>query len=100
MAIYIHDEAAQLRLRVTNDLDEQAANELASCWKTASSVVGERRIVMDLTGLSSIQETGRQLLELMGRKTHEVVSATYPEGLSKSICGNGALRVFSYEDTR
>lgn len=73
MAIYIHDEAAQLRLRVTGDLDEQAAQELASCWTTASSVVGERKIVMDLTGLSSIQETGQRLLEALHRAQVEFV---------------------------
>ena len=62
MAIYIHDEAARLRLRVTGDLDEQAARELASCWNTASSVVGSRRIVLDLTGLVSAHAAARELL--------------------------------------
>ena len=68
MAIYIHDEAARLRLRVTGELDERAAKELASCWTTASSVVGARKIVVDLTGLTGAQEPGRQLLEALFRE--------------------------------
>lgn len=62
MAIYIHDEAARLRLRVTGDLDEKAAKELASCWTTASSVIRERKIVVDLTSLAAIHDGGRELL--------------------------------------
>lgn len=63
MAIYIHDEAARLRLRVTGDLDARAAKEMASCWNTASSVVRGRSIVVDLRALDSVQDAGRELLE-------------------------------------
>ena len=74
MAIYIHDEAARLRLRVTGDLDEQAAKELASCWTTASSVVGSRAIVLDLTGLSCAHDSGRQFLETLHREGVEFLA--------------------------
>lgn len=63
MAIYIHDEAARLRLRVTGDLDDSAARELASSWQTASSVLQDRKIVLDLRSLTSSGARGRQLLE-------------------------------------
>ncbi len=88
MAIYIHDEAAQLRLSVTGDLDEQAAKELASCWTTASSVVGERKIVMDLTGLSSVNQTGHQLLEALHQARVQFVGkSSFQEQLIAAITG-------------
>ena len=74
MAIYIHDEAARLRLRVTGDLDDKAATELASCWKTASSVVRERTIVIDLTSLTAVQERGHELLEALHHEGAEFLA--------------------------
>jgi hypothetical protein len=56
MAIYIHDEAQRLRLRITGKLDDHLARELALCWATASSVIAGRKVVADLrevTGWSS-----------------------------------------------
>lgn len=74
MAIYIHDEAARLRLRVTGDLDDKAAKELASCWSTASSVVRGRKIVLDLTGLASVQDDARHLLESLHQEGVEFLA--------------------------
>ena len=74
MAIYIHDEAAQLRLRITGDLDERAAKELASCWTTASSVVGHRKIVVDLTGLVTAEALGRRFLEALHQEGVEFLA--------------------------
>ena len=74
MAIYIHDEAARLRLCVTGDLDDDSAKELASCWSTASSVVGDRRIVLDLTALDAAHDSGRQLLEALHREGVEFLA--------------------------
>src|SRR5882724_12644927 len=76
MAIYIHDEAARLRLRVTDELNEPAVRELASCWTTALSVIGSRTIVLDLTGLSSIADAGRQILEELHRYGVEFLAQT------------------------
>jgi len=74
MAIYIHDEAARLRLRVTGDLDELAAKELASCWTTASSVLGSRKIVVDLTSLAEACESGRHLLGALHKEGVEFLT--------------------------
>ena len=74
MAIYIHDEAARLRLRVAGDLDAAGAKQLASCWSTASSVVGFRKVVVDLTGLSAVDEPGRRLLEALHREGVEFLA--------------------------
>ena len=76
MAIYIHDEADRLRLRVTGDLDDFATEELASCWKTASSVVGQRPLVVDLTGLYTAQASGRNLLETLHRQGVQFLTAS------------------------
>jgi TfoX/Sxy family transcriptional regulator of competence genes len=74
LAIYIHDEAARLRLRVTGELDERATKELASSWKTASSVVGTRKVAVDLTSLTAACERGRDLLESLHRQGVEFLA--------------------------
>jgi ABC-type transporter Mla MlaB component len=74
MAIYIHDEAARLRLRVAGDLDAAGAKQLASCWSTASSVVGFRKVVVDLTSLSAVDDPGLDLLEALHREGVEFLA--------------------------
>ena len=76
MAIYIHDEAARLRLRVTGDLDEGSAKQLAACWATAGSVVGSRKVAIDLRALAAIQDSGRDLLEALHREGVEFLADT------------------------
>jgi hypothetical protein len=63
MSIYIHDEAARLRLRVTGTLDDPSARELLACWQTAGSVVSGRKVVADLTQLAGGSgDAGREVL--------------------------------------
>src|ERR1700694_1265072 len=76
MAIYIHDEAASLRLRVTGDLDEVQARELASGWRTASSVVGGRKVTIDLRAVAAAGDAGRELLEVLLAAGAEFMAAS------------------------
>jgi ABC-type transporter Mla MlaB component len=76
MAIYIHDETARLRLRVTGELDEASARQLASCWTTASSVVGSRKVVVDLRTLAAVQAAGTDLLEALHREGVEFLASS------------------------
>ena len=93
MAIYIHDEAARLRLRITGDLDEQATKELASCWTTAASVVGSRTIVLDLTALTSAHEAGRRFLETLHQEGVEFLARS--DFQSHLVAGiTGAARAY------
>jgi hypothetical protein len=56
------------------DLDAAAAKHLASCWATASSVVGFRQVVVDLTNLSALDDPGRDLLEALHREGVEFLA--------------------------
>ncbi|HEY3742374.1 MAG TPA: hypothetical protein VGL53_21135 [Bryobacteraceae bacterium] len=90
MAIYIHDETARLRLRVLGELDEPAAKQLASCWATASSVVGSRTVVIDLTATSAVDHAGRELLEALHREGVEFLAhSEFQIELVSRIKGSG-----------
>ena len=65
MRIYLHDNSNGFRLCLFGDLNQPAAAELERCWHAALSIVDGRRILIDGTGLTSIQEDGMQLLGRM-----------------------------------
>lgn len=92
MAIYIHDEAAHLRLRVTGELDDASARELGFCFATAFSVVGSRTVVMDLTNLSAAGEAGRQILEaLHGKGVNFLAKSQFQVDLVREVTGARTL---------
>jgi ABC-type transporter Mla MlaB component len=63
LVYYIHDESAAFRFRLAGDLSQIDVVELEQARQTASSIIGERALVIDLTGLVSIDSAGRELLQ-------------------------------------
>jgi len=58
----IHDGAAQFRFELEGALASGDVAELDQCWRTAASTIGGKALVVDLTSLSAIDDSGRQLL--------------------------------------
>jgi hypothetical protein len=58
----IHDGAAQFRFELEGPLASGDVAELDQCWRTAASTIGDKALVVDLTSLTAIDESGRQLL--------------------------------------
>src|SRR6266849_1151195 len=59
---YLHDGSDALRFQLAGRLSEDAARDLEQGWRTASSVIGERCVIFDLSHLTSIDATGQELL--------------------------------------
>jgi len=59
----IHDGAAQFRFELEGSLASEDVAELDQCWRTASSTIAGKSLVVDLTALTAIDETGRELLD-------------------------------------
>ncbi|MCU1337186.1 MAG: hypothetical protein JWO19_2767 [Bryobacterales bacterium] len=59
---YIHDEADTFRFQLAGRLSKDGARDLEQAWITASSVIGERRVIVDLSDLTSIDPGGQELL--------------------------------------
>lgn len=59
---YMHDGPAAFRFELAGDLDVNDAARLEQDWRTASSTIGDRRLVIDLSFVTSIDEAGLSLL--------------------------------------
>ena len=63
LTYYIHDGAAAFRLQLSGALSHSSTVELDQARRTASSVFGGRSLVVDVTGVESIDAAGCELLE-------------------------------------
>jgi len=63
---YMHDEFAAFRLLLIGDLSQGSAAELDEARQTASSIFNRRPLIVDLTGIDSMDNAGRELI----RKWH------------------------------
>ena len=59
---YIHDRVAVCRLQLLGQLTEADLPDLNGCWLTARTILGKRPLVLDLHGLASVDEAGKQWL--------------------------------------
>jgi hypothetical protein len=59
---YLHDGASSLRFELAGTLAGDNVSELEQCWRTASSTVEGRELILDVTALTALDEAGLQLL--------------------------------------
>lgn len=59
---YMHDEFAAFRLLLIGDLSQGSAAELDEARQTASSIFNRRLLIVDLTGIDSMDNAGRELI--------------------------------------
>jgi hypothetical protein len=59
---YLHDRPSGFRFKLVGALTGAAAAELEQCWLTALSTMEGRGFVVDLDGLTELDEAGRDLL--------------------------------------
>lgn len=63
---YIHDSIDAYRLQLLGELTEAHISELKGCWRTARTTLGDRKLVLDLRGLKSVDDAGKGWLISMG----------------------------------
>src|SRR4051812_33078111 len=59
---YMHDGITAFSFELAGSLSDGAVRELDQAWRTASSVIGERALIIDLTFLSAMDLSGQRLL--------------------------------------
>src|ERR1700676_2886889 len=59
---YMHDGPSAFRFELAGDLNNEAARDLDQAWRTASFVVGDRALVVDMTFVTGAEKDGRSLL--------------------------------------
>jgi len=63
LTYYMHDESAAFRFQLAGDLSQESVLDLNQARETASSILRERHVIVDLTGISRIDAAGRELLD-------------------------------------
>ena len=85
---YMHDGPTTFRFELSGKLDREGACRLDQDWRTASSVLGDRRLVVDLTVVSSVGEEGRALLAGWHREGALLIAnSKISRALAESILG-------------
>jgi len=84
----IHDGASAFRFELEGALASGDVAELDQCWHTAASTIAGKALVVDLTSLTAIDESGRQLLDRWRQAGAEFVVG--PESLAMLDGWNGA----------
>jgi hypothetical protein len=86
---YLHDSADAFRIQLLGDLTDPQVGELNGCWNTAKTTLGSRKLILDLTGLKSVSDSGREWLERMVADG----AIRYPDNSSKpsSLVGSSTL---------
>jgi hypothetical protein len=59
---YMHDGPAAFRFELAGDLNDEGARRLERDWRTASSVIGDRLLIVDITFVTSAAKEARILL--------------------------------------
>ena len=59
----IHDGASQFRFQLQGPLASADVPELDQCWRTAASTINGRPLIIDMTAVTSVDKSGRELLD-------------------------------------
>jgi ABC-type transporter Mla MlaB component len=87
MDMYQHDSAATFRFVLMGELTGGAVHELQYAWDTAKSSLAGKELVVELSGLTSADPLGIELLSRMRESGARLAAALPPkcEELSRSF---------------
>jgi hypothetical protein len=85
---YMHDGPTAFRFELAGNLDYESAPRLYQDWQTASSAIGDRRLIVDMTFVTGVDEKGGALL----RRWHQegarlIANSKLSRALAESILG-------------
>jgi ABC-type transporter Mla MlaB component len=88
MKYYMHDGPHAFRFELSGDLNRDAAIEIEQAWRTASSVIGDRMLIVDMTFVIDADATGRTLLARWHREGARLIAGSETaRALAESIIG-------------
>jgi len=96
----IHDGAAEFRFELEGRLASGDVGELDQCWRTAASTIAGKALVVDLTLLSAIDDSGRQLLDRWREAGAEFIAGTESMAMLEGWNGAGSLVRIAERGTR
>jgi ABC-type transporter Mla MlaB component len=78
MDYYQHDGATTFRFQLTGELSGPGVTDLEHAWQTASSIMHDKQLVLDVSDVTGADATGMQLLQRMLGAGGRLVSAKPP----------------------
>lgn len=85
---YMHDGPTAFQFELAGDLNHEGARRLDRAWRTASPVIGDRKLIVDMTFVTSADEQGRALLACWYRERARLVAnSKSSRELAESIVG-------------
>jgi hypothetical protein len=83
---YMHDGPTAVRLELAGNLNDEGVRRLAQDWRIASSVIGDRRLIVDMTFVNGVDEPGRALITRWHRDGAQLIaSSKASRALAESI---------------
>jgi hypothetical protein len=85
---YMHDGSAAFSFELAGRLSDEGARELQQTWQTASSMIGDRSLIVDLSYVTAVDAGGQKLLRGWHDRGAQLVAKS-PEAraLIQSITG-------------
>jgi hypothetical protein len=92
---YMHDGPSAFRFELAGELNNEAARDLDQAWRTASSMVGDRALVVDMTFVTDAGRDGRSLLARWHAEGAQLIARSkVSRALAEAIIG-GPLPKFA-----
>jgi hypothetical protein len=91
---YMHGGTTAFSFELAGRLSDDGVRELQRTWRTASSVIGDRSLIVDLSYVTGIDVAGQELLRGWHDRGAELVAKS-PEGraLVQSITGQSFAEI-------
>jgi hypothetical protein len=85
---YMHDEPTAFRFELAGNLNHEGARRLDQDWRTASSALGDRRLIVDMTFVIGVDEHGHALITRWHREgAWLITNSKASRALAKEILG-------------
>ncbi len=85
---YMHDGPTAFRFELAGNLNHEGARRLDQDWLTALSVIGDRRLIVDMTFIAGADEQGRALIIRWHREGARLIAnSKASRALAESILG-------------
>src|SRR5258706_14114293 len=60
---HLHDGSSEFRFQLSGHLSHGGARDLERAWRTAASVIDGKRLIVDLSQVTSVDASGSELLD-------------------------------------
>lgn len=81
---YIHDGIDECRLQIFGSFTEVHVLDISGCWATARTVLGNRKLVLDLRCLDSADEAGKMWIATLASEGAVILPQAPPPPQAKA----------------